>query len=92
MGLLTAADVDELTMYCDAWSSWRRASIVARRMKADDEGFRRVAMTVEKSRDQVRYLAGELGMSPASRARLSVGKPVEDADPMEALIGRQRAS
>lgn len=93
IGILTEADVDLLTLYCDAYSQWRRASIAVRRLKPTDDLYRRVAVSVERARDQMRLLASELGLSPSSRSRLSVGTGASDVDPMEELLsGRNRAS
>lgn len=91
MGLLTEVDVDQFTAYCDTYSQWRHAVIVQRKLSPDDDGYRRVAVTVENARTQMRLMAGEFGMSPSSRSRLSVGKAAEEADPMERLLTKGRA-
>lgn len=90
MGVLTAADVDLLTIYCDAYSQWRHSSIAVRKIKPGDEEYRKVAVTVEKARDQMRLIAGELGLSPSSRGRLTVRRQ-EDKSEMEGLLDRRRA-
>lgn len=91
MGLLTTGDVDMLTIYCDAFSQWRHASIAVRKIKPSDDEYRKIAVSVEKARDQMRLLASELGLSPTSRGRLSV-KKADVKSEMEGLLGRNRAS
>lgn len=90
MGLLTTADVDVLTIYCDAYSQWRHASIAVRKIKPGDDEYRKVAVSVEKARDQMRFLAGELGLTPTSRGRLSVKKT--SVDPFEEFLRDGRNS
>jgi P27 family predicted phage terminase small subunit len=92
MGVLTMGDVDVLTVYCDAYSQWRHTSIAVRKIKPGDDEYRKVAVSVEKARDQMRYLGAELGLSPTSRGRLAV-KQAEVKSEMEGLLsGRNRAS
>jgi P27 family predicted phage terminase small subunit len=86
MGVLTDADRDALMLYCDAYSQWRHASRVQRRLPPADAGYRQVAVTVETARNQMRLLMHELGLTPTSRVRLVVGKPADEADPMEDLL------
>lgn len=86
MGVFTEADRETLMLYCDAYSQWRRSVVTLRKIAPVNEKYRSVAVTVEKARDQMRYLLTEMGMSPASRSRLSVAPKAEDVDPMEALL------
>lgn len=86
MGVLTQADADVLALYCDAYSQWRRSSAALRRLKPIDDAYRRVAITVEKARDQMRLLAGEFGMTPSSRVRIKV-EPKQEASAFDELFG-----
>lgn len=92
LGLLTEADIDALMAYCMAYSRWRHANIALRKVKPDEDGYRQIAVTVEKAEQVMRLLAGEFGMTPSSRSRLHVASGEnEDVDPMEALLsGRGR--
>ena len=92
LGLLTEADADTLALYCDAYSQWRHGSRALRGLAPTDEGYRTVAITVEKARDQMRLLATEFGMTPSSRSRLSVQKADERVDPMEELLSGRRST
>ena len=92
MGLLTEADAPAFGLLCQAFSRYRAAQLALRGVKPDDENYRAVAITLEKAEASFRLIAGEFGMTPTSRARLSVGKSQDDIDPMEELLrGRQRA-
>ena len=86
LGVLTEADVDVLALACDCYSQWRRASRAIRKIDPASEAYRKVAVSVEKARDQLRMLAGEFGMTPASRSRLQVSAP-EEVDEFEKLFG-----
>lgn len=90
LGVLTEADGDMLAVYCDAYSQWRRASAALRKIEPTDEEYRKVAVSVEKARDQMRFLASEFGLSPASRSRLKVTPNEEHVDPFEELFGRKQ--
>lgn len=89
MGVLTEADVDLLMLYCDTYSQWRRATRALRRMAPTNEEYRKVAVTVEKARDQLRYMAVEFGMSPSSRSRIAVS-PRDAVDPFEEFLSGGR--
>lgn len=91
LGVLTEADGDVLAIYCDAYSQWRRTSIALRKIKPTDDNYRAVAISVEKARDQMRHLAGEFGLTPASRVRLSVAPDTGKVDPFDAWLN-ERAS
>ena len=89
LGILTEVDVDVLALLCDAYSQWRRASRAVRRIDPTSEAYRKVAVSVEKARDQMRMFATEFGMTPASRSRLQVVAP-EAVDEFEEMFGRTR--
>lgn len=92
MGVLSASDADLLAVYCDAYSQWRRTSRALRRIAPTNDNYRKVAVSVEKARDQMRLLAGEFGMTPSSRSRLSVGKAKDTpVDEMEGLLSGRRS-
>lgn len=83
MGVLTEADADLLMLSCHAYAQWRQASAALRQIAPADPTYRKVAFTVEKSRDQMRLLAGELGLSPTSRSRLNIAPQPHEDDPFE---------
>ena len=87
LGLLTVLDVGPLAVYCDAYSRWRSASEVFAGMAERDpvtngllvksqggDAIQNplVGIARRAANDMVRY-AGEFGMSPAARARISAG-------------------
>lgn len=84
LGLLTEADLDLFAAYCDTYAQWRRAATALRKLRPSDEDYRKVAVTVEKARTDLRLIGAEFGLSPASRSRLSIATGDEDDDPFEA--------
>lgn len=72
LGLLTVIDRNSLASYCMAYSRWRNGNIALARSKPAYDNYRQIAVTVEKAEQAMRLLAGEFGMSPSSRSRLSV--------------------
>jgi P27 family predicted phage terminase small subunit len=87
MGLLSALDVMPLAAYCQAYAHWRTAEEVLAAMAAKDpvsagllirsqggDAIQNPLVGVARraAADMVRY-AGEFGMSPAARARISAG-------------------
>lgn len=93
LGLLTEIDRDLFALYCDAYSQWRTASKSFASLDPIERAdtYRKVAVSVEKARDQMRMIAGEFGMSPSSRARLKVA-PQQEEDPFESFMsGNKRA-
>lgn len=87
LGLLTEQDVDLLAAYAATYSQWRRASEALQVMDVTDDQYRRVAVTVEKGRHDLRLIGAEFGLSPASRSRISVPDP-GDVDEFEAYLRR----
>lgn len=93
LGLLTQVDATTLALYCQAYSRYRTALQTLSRIAPESEAYRPVAVTVEKAEASLRMLAADFGMTPSSRARLSVGGGKEpEKDPLEELLsGRRRA-
>ena len=91
-GLLGEADVMAFGLYCQAWSRYRATQTALREIKPDDERYRAIAITLEKAEASMRAIAGEFGMSPQSRARLSVTGGPKDVDPMEELLSGRRST
>lgn len=94
LGLLKESDRIPFAVFCETYSRWRRATRELHRTKVTDEGYRPLALTVEKCEQALRMQAIEFGMTPAARARLSVdwgsGKAPAD-DPMERLLSGRRS-
>lgn len=80
LGLLTEVDLPAFAAYCDTYGQWRKASAVLQKMDVLDEDYRRVAVSVEKARNDMRLAGNEFGLTPASRARLSVGSESQEED------------
>lgn len=95
-GVLTSVDRAILAAYCKAWSLWHQATkeFEELRQKAAAEGksnllFRTktgyVAQhpligTINSAAEQIRKLGSELGLTPSSRARLSVEPQAKSSD------------
>jgi len=85
VGLITRIDRAALAMYCEAWGRWLEAEEALRKygvMVKSPSGFPMQSpylAVANKSMEQMRGLLTEFGMSPASRARISVQEP-SDAD------------
>lgn len=97
MGLLTEADLNQLALYCQAWSRYRSAFATIAKFERDgrpeDVTFKDfVAMVsgatvrLEKAEASIRLLSHDLGLNPAARSRLSVGKVDKPVDEMEGLL------
>lgn len=91
MSLLTRADGDAIAMYCDVYARWAEAS-----KKLDREGL--IVFTpngypvqspyigiANKCLVQMKALLVEFGMTPASRSKIVVQKPLE-ADEFEDFL------
>ena len=80
LGLLTEVDLIGFALICDAYSQWRRTSAILQKLDPTDEMYRKVAVSVEKARNDLRLAGNEFGLSPRSRAALSVGGDSKDDD------------
>ena len=84
LGLYTEVDHAALAMYCQAWGRW---VIAERKLTVEGEIITGVEggkcqnpwrYEANKAQDQMRRMLAEFGLTPASRARLSVpGAPDE---------------
>jgi len=103
MGLLTELDVSAFTVLCLTWARLERArhrlASATRRAKAPYtveqlEAIRKCEVSVEKAEHSWRVLAGEFGLTPASRNRLDVVAPKgtlsDDEEALEAESFRDR--
>lgn len=99
LGLLTEVDRSALAAYCISWSRWVLAEAKVREfglvLKSPDKGWpvqSPYLPIANRAMEQMVKLAGEFGMTPSSRSRLSVGK-AKDApvDEMEGLLSGRRS-
>jgi P27 family predicted phage terminase small subunit len=96
LGLLTCVDGDVLCVYCEAFSSFRRAVETLRRegetfkTKKGYVGVHPAVAIRNAARHTIKNFAALFGLDPSSRARLSVPQEdeVED-DPIEALFKKR---
>jgi len=74
--ILSETDTHLLTSYVSCYAEWKKAYLhVAQHGHENDEGKTSPqSMTFHKLADRHLKLLGELGLSPSSRARLSVAK------------------
>ena len=92
LGLLTNLDIMALAAYCDAYERWRTAKETIAAMAERDPILRGLIVKTQSggaapnplvwiaagaARDMVRF-AGEFGMTPAARSRISAGVEVGD--------------
>ena len=80
LGLLTEADAEMLWTFCDTWSVLRRAVRELQKLNPTDDNYRRVAVTVENARKDLRLLGAEFGLTPASRSKIDLPDQGDDAD------------
>lgn len=78
-GLLTEDDAEVFWTFCQTWSQLRKAVRELNRMNPRDEDYRKVAVTVENARKDLRLLAVEFGLTPAARSRIDLPQ-AEDED------------
>jgi P27 family predicted phage terminase small subunit len=87
LGLLTVLDRGALAAYCEAWNEFVKAQ-----EEVNKENFKRVLISekggeypnpalwvARDARKNLNQMSEKLGMTPASRARLSIGRD-EDGD------------
>jgi len=95
IGLMSHLDRTALAVYCVEYSRWTRAEL---EIKKSGEVVTTLSghpipnpwlSVARQAQNQMHRHGVEFGMSPASRSRLSVPKPVADDDGMEALLSRK---
>ena len=91
MGLYTEADYAAMAMYCQAFGRWAFAEEKVKELgtvRISDKGNEyKSAWRIEadKAMEQMRKLLPEFGLTPSSRARLSITRP-EEPDELEKLL------
>ena len=93
-GILTFADRGALAAYCQAWSHWVAAERKLRetpKLIKTPSGYVQQSPWLSVANKQMelmgRYMA-ELGITPASRGRVSTGSGTADRSPLEIVICR----
>nr|PZN59463.1 MAG: phage terminase small subunit P27 family [Sphaerobacter thermophilus] len=79
-GLLTEDDAELFWAFCQTWSQLRKAVRELNKMNPRDEDYRKVAVTVENARKDLRLLAVEFGLTPAARSRIDLPQAEDEAD------------
>lgn len=97
-GVITLGDRAVLAMYCQAYQRWieyERLIDANGSVQTTDKGFampRPEVLMATKQAALLKSLAVELGLTPASRARVDVPAPETPKDPIEELLfGNRRA-
>jgi P27 family predicted phage terminase small subunit len=91
-GLFSEADVENLSMLCDAWSIWRQAALDIQKNGITAplvNGTTKANPSVLIARDarrEIHRLSLEFGMTPAARTRIQVEEP-EDETLADLLFG-----
>lgn len=103
MGVLTETDVDTLALYCQAYARYRQTLKMIGDLDYDSPQFEEwepkdiakvlsgLPVRLEKAEASMRLLSHDLGLNPAARSRLSVGKVEKPVDEMEGLLGGRRS-
>jgi P27 family predicted phage terminase small subunit len=75
LGLLSALDIPLLALYCSAYGQWRTAvEILAREQIPEGSARAKPLAQIRKAAaEQILRLAGEFGMTPLARSRLTGG-------------------
>ena len=86
-GILSQTDTHLLTNYVVTYSEWRKAFVHVSKYGHENEDGKTStqSMTFHKLADRHLKLLGELGLSPSSRARLSVAKSDAGQEEKESL-------
>jgi len=101
LGLLTSIDRAALVGYCMAYSRWLKAErellkgLTYEKIDANGNKKRINKPEVNAARDalnQVRLFCVEFGLTPSSRAKMSMSPPKPKRDPMEELLDYCRES
>ncbi len=85
MGLLTKIDRTELALYCQAYARWKKAEAVINekgelyKTQSGNVITSPMLWVANKAMEQCHKFLTEFGMTPASRGRISIAKPGEDA-------------
>jgi P27 family predicted phage terminase small subunit len=89
LGLATPLDRALLTVYCQAWSRYLAAEAALRQAESAptaDRGRPSPWVTaVDGAVRQLRYVAQEFGLTPASRAGMKAGVPSAERDELQAF-------
>jgi P27 family predicted phage terminase small subunit len=103
MGVLTETDVDTLALYCQAYSRYRETLKMIGDLDYDSPQFEEwepkdiakvlsgLPVRLEKAEASMRLLSHDLGLNPAARSRLSVGKVDKPVDAMEGMLSGRRS-
>jgi P27 family predicted phage terminase small subunit len=82
LGLITETDTNALAAYCEAWATWKHATMQIRKygmvLKSKDSDIPKVSPYVKIAHNallQMRALLIEFGMTPSSRVRMKTVEP-----------------
>lgn len=99
MNVLTQADGAGLALLCDVLAEYVAASKIVKQHGRTYTTITETGSAIVRARPEVAMKADawkraaqmmmQFGLTPSGRTRLHTGKPAEDDDPMEALIGRK---
>ena len=87
-GMLTQVDTNSLAAYCQVISRLAQAEAYIKENGMFDERGKRndAQITAEKCWQAMLKFSSEYGLTPASRARIKVGEPAKNDDPMEDFL------
>jgi P27 family predicted phage terminase small subunit len=97
LDLMTNIDIDALATYCDAYSQYVECTAIIREEGLMVEYTNKAAETNKvphplltkkvQLHNQMRSLANEFGLTPASRAKLAMPKKEKEVDPFGDVFG-----
>ena len=97
-GVLTDIDGTALAAYCEYFAQWREAHVKLRKtgnLIKTPNGYpvlNPYFIIAKSAFSQMARLLVEFGMTPSSRARVRVEKPVGPEDPLDAFLKQRIAS
>jgi len=94
-GLLTNADRNALANYCEAWADWvdarEKINLPGGKTTTTEKGYEMQSVWVgiaNKAAASMHRIAAEFGLTPASRARISIAAPkTPDEEAEERVFG-----
>lgn len=96
--VVTAADMSIIAAYADSYSRWVEASIFVKKdglVVSAPSGYpvqNPYLNIINKSLDQMKAFAVELGLTPSSRTRISALVAEVKEDPLDALLRNRNAT
>ena len=89
LGLLTRIDRVSLELYASQYSIYRASFEIINDPSSTSVDKRRAGQAARESAKIIKILAGEFGMTPSSRGRISLPKEKDDSGMRELIFGKR---